>query len=53
MSNLSAPSYIAAELNEGNLMVSVKMAGVDSIYKVENTPLNDGYLHLVQVSHSC
>ncbi|KAK2721506.1 protein crumbs-like [Artemia franciscana] len=50
MSNLSAPSYIAAELNEGNLMVSVKMAGVDSIYKVENTPLNDGYLHLVQVT---
>lgn len=46
------PSYIAAELQEGRLLVVADLGDGEQLFPVDSSPmLNDGNSHLVQVKH--
>ena len=49
-SDVSWPSYIAAELQKGKLIVVANLGDSEQIFPVDSASLTDGNSHLVQVT---
>ncbi|XP_025835498.1 protein crumbs isoform X2 [Agrilus planipennis] len=47
--NLMDVTYIAAQLDNGELLVRIQFNGTPEAYTVGSVKLNDGYLHLIEV----